>query len=242
VNSTFRDEATPGLIGDVSSPRVVFEDIWRTLRQSEHDGWGGNKLEERLSGWQRDLEQPLLLERLGESIQDVLEIGCGAGHVSSMIAAKGHRVTGIDFSPTAVAWARERWGKCGLDVRFLELGAESVAKLGPARFDLVIDGNCLHCLGHDVRSRTLSGIASVLRDDGLAVFSSMVLGTDTQFEDYKYVADEKRLYLGEQAWRHMVPAEELLLELKTAGFAPALTERRTRSAWDHLFVVAQKRE
>jgi 2-polyprenyl-3-methyl-5-hydroxy-6-metoxy-1,4-benzoquinol methylase len=229
-------------MGDLSSPCVVFEDSWRRLRQSDHDGWGGARLEDRLNGWRRDLKQPLLQEQFSAPAKDVLEIGCGAGHVSSIIAAKGHRVTGIDFSPTAVAWARERWGTSSLDVRFLELRAESVASLGPARFDLVIDGNCLHCLGHDIRSSALSGIASVLRDDGLAVFSSMVLGTEMQFKDYIYAPEEKRLYLGEQAWRHLVPAEELLLELDAAGLVPALIDKRKRSAWDHLFVIARKRK
>ena len=40
----------------------------------------------------------------------VLDAGCGRGHFTDGLVRCGHRVTGIDVSPTAVAWARETYG------------------------------------------------------------------------------------------------------------------------------------
>ena len=40
----------------------------------------------------------------------ILDAGCGRGHFTDGLLRCGHRVTGIDTSPTAIAWAREHYG------------------------------------------------------------------------------------------------------------------------------------
>jgi 2-polyprenyl-3-methyl-5-hydroxy-6-metoxy-1,4-benzoquinol methylase len=50
---------------------------------------------------------------------DALELGCGGGQASLRLAARGHRVTGIDFSPTAIELARGNAAKAGVAVSFL---------------------------------------------------------------------------------------------------------------------------
>jgi len=59
----------------------------------------------------------------------VLDLGCGPGLHASRIARAGHRVVGIDFSPAAIAYARDEAERDGLactyrleDVREAELG------------------------------------------------------------------------------------------------------------------------
>ena len=39
---------------------------------------------------------------------DVLEVGCGSGNFTVLIAARGHRVTGVDIEPAYVEAARHR--------------------------------------------------------------------------------------------------------------------------------------
>jgi len=40
----------------------------------------------------------------------ILDAGCGRGHFTGGLRQCGHRVTGIDTSPTAIAWATEHHG------------------------------------------------------------------------------------------------------------------------------------
>ena len=49
---------------------------------------------------------PLIAERAAGL--PILELGCGGGHDSEILAAAGHRVVGVDLSSSAIARARER--------------------------------------------------------------------------------------------------------------------------------------
>ncbi|HEX5415143.1 MAG TPA: class I SAM-dependent methyltransferase [Chloroflexota bacterium] len=57
--------------------------------------------------------------------QDVLEIGCGPGHLSEELAARGFRVVGLDRSPAMLARARRRGTVVGGDSRALPFAASS---------------------------------------------------------------------------------------------------------------------
>src|SRR6516162_4011008 len=49
----------------------------------------------------------------------VLDAGCGTGEHALFFAARGHRVTGIDFVEEAVRRARAKAAERGMDVTFL---------------------------------------------------------------------------------------------------------------------------
>ncbi|MFF8599975.1 class I SAM-dependent methyltransferase [Streptomyces sp. NPDC015232] len=50
---------------------------------------------------------------------DVLDVGCGTGSVSALLAEAGHRVTGVDLSPRMIEQARAKFATAGLPGRFL---------------------------------------------------------------------------------------------------------------------------
>jgi 2-polyprenyl-3-methyl-5-hydroxy-6-metoxy-1,4-benzoquinol methylase len=50
--------------------------------------------------------------------REVHEVGCGEGHLSMLLAADGLSVRGCDLSPGAVASARQRSRRRGLDIPF----------------------------------------------------------------------------------------------------------------------------
>jgi ubiquinone/menaquinone biosynthesis C-methylase UbiE len=84
----------------------------------------------------------------GRAPLDALDVGCGTGFLSLELAARGHRVTGIDFAPQMLAEAQRKAAtREGLPVRFEEGDAEAL-RFSDASFDLVITRHVLWTLPH----------------------------------------------------------------------------------------------
>jgi ubiquinone/menaquinone biosynthesis C-methylase UbiE len=97
---------------------------------------------ERLA-WDRILDLVLA----GRRALNALDVGCGTGFLAFELAARGHRVTGVDFAPAMIAEARRKAAVRGLAVTFEEADAEQLP-FAPARFDLVISRHLLWTLPH----------------------------------------------------------------------------------------------
>ncbi|GIH23239.1 SAM-dependent methyltransferase [Acrocarpospora phusangensis] len=71
---------------------------------------------------------------------DVLDVGCGTGSLAVLLAAAGHRVTGVDLAPQMIELARGKMAAAELAGRFL-VGDAAVPPTGDERFDMVL---CRH--------------------------------------------------------------------------------------------------
>lgn len=68
--------------------------------------------------------------------QDVLEVGCGVGRWTRLLAANGNRVSAIDLSPTMIEESRTRLQQAGLDA---DLHVADVATFDAGRrFDCAV--------------------------------------------------------------------------------------------------------
>ena len=95
------------------------------------------------AAWDRVLE--LVVPARGKL--DALDVGCGTGFLTFELAARGHRVTGVDFAPAMIAEARRKAADRALAVRLEEADAEQLP-FGAASFDLVISRHLLWTLPH----------------------------------------------------------------------------------------------
>lgn len=69
--------------------------------------------------------------------KDVLHLQCHFGLDSLSLARRGARVTGLDFSPVAIAGARALAEETGLSARFVEGNLYDAPRLIAERFDMV---------------------------------------------------------------------------------------------------------
>ena len=121
---------------------------------------------------QRDLSEARrladLIERTAEPEPGarVLDVGCGRGRHSRILAARGYAVTGVDLSENAIRTARRRAAAEGLDVRFEQ------GDMCHLTYDAAFDGavNLFTTFGYfdddDDHQRVIDGIARALVPGG----------------------------------------------------------------------------
>lgn len=121
--------------------------------------------------WETGRPQPVVLRLLGEGAISgaVLDAGCGSGRHAVLLAARGHRVAGIDLAARAVELARVRAQDLGVTATFvtgdaLELGVHASVLGSP--FDTVLDVGLFHVLQPADRHRYAGALASVIRPGG----------------------------------------------------------------------------
>lgn len=68
----------------------------------------------------------------------VLDVGCGVGRWSRLLASRGALVTGVDLSPTMIAQSRRRTAEAGLSSRCRFLVQDSAVLDAGGTFDLVL--------------------------------------------------------------------------------------------------------
>jgi SAM-dependent methyltransferase len=90
--------------------------------------------EQRFEAAEEQVDKILeLLEFKGHSI---LDLACGPGRHSVVLAKKGFRVTGVDLSPFLLAKARERAASAGVEIEWIHDDMRSFSR--PEAFDLCL--------------------------------------------------------------------------------------------------------
>ncbi|MGZ4863793.1 MAG: class I SAM-dependent methyltransferase [Halobacteriota archaeon] len=119
------------------------------------------------------------LEKAGEIVGSVLDVGCGTGENALFLAAQGHDVWGVDFTSIAIKKARDKAIERNLKVTFLTQNALDLHNLGRV-FDTIIDSGLFHVFSDEERPLFVTSLASVLRSHGtyfMLCFSELVPGS-----------------------------------------------------------------
>ncbi len=117
--------------------------------------------------WDIGKPQPeiVALEQAGEIVGDVLDVGCGTGENALYLAARGHRVLGIDGAPTAIARATEKAAQRGLPAVFLIGDALELGRLR-RRVETVVDCGMFHAVDPGQRRAYAQSLTEVLSPGG----------------------------------------------------------------------------
>ncbi len=133
--------------------------------------------------WAIQLEQRMALAPWLDVATDarVLDVGCGIGRWSRLLAAKGARVTGIDLSPTMIAQARTRALADGVAER-CRFAVQDLSTLDEAeKYDLVLGVTVLqHILEPRLFRDALAALAAHLAPGGRMVLLEAAPSSLTQ--------------------------------------------------------------
>ena len=150
----------------------------------------------------------------------VLDLACGEGHNTRILARKGAKVVGVDLSEKLIELAKQEEAKEKLGITYYVLEATELKALPNSRFDLV---TCFMSL-QDIEDhkKAISEVARVLRNHGRFIFSIPHPCFETINVDGKRNSAARR-YFGEIRYPVEWKMERLVKPFRTTSFHRTLT-------------------
>lgn len=103
-------------------------------------------------------------------------VGCGLGDDAVELARRGYEVVAFDVAESAVAWARERFPKAGVDWRVVDLLDAPDDLVGA--FDLVVDVRTVQSLPGVVRDAAMHAIGNLAAPGGVVLAVTLVAASN----------------------------------------------------------------
>jgi 2-polyprenyl-3-methyl-5-hydroxy-6-metoxy-1,4-benzoquinol methylase len=152
----------------------LYDSLYKKTKQKGLNGWGG---EERLFLGELQF-QNITQNNATPKSGKVLEIGCGEGNLSRIFSKNGYSVTGVDISEVAINWAKEKIKNSDLEIEYFQSDFSSKGLSINDSFDIIIDGNCFHCIYGENRVTFLENVKKLLKENGVFFISSLCSKTD----------------------------------------------------------------
>ena len=101
---------------------------------------------------------------------NVLDVACGEGYGSSLMAENAGRVTGVDISHEAIEHAKKRYNHSNLD--YIRGSATDLSMFQNETFDAVISFETIEHIDETSQQLFLKEIKRVLKSDGFLIMST----------------------------------------------------------------------
>jgi SAM-dependent methyltransferase len=168
----------------------------------------------------------------------VLDIGCGEGWLTRLVAPKTASVIGID--PSAIALERARTVNSVANEIYVLASADNLP-LNPACADLAIFYNSLHHVPAALQNNALEETARVLADGGmLCIVEPMASGS--AYELFQPVDDESAVYDATHELIIGVASDVEFQQEMENLFVDCYTYRDFEQFLDHVLVVDERRK
>jgi SAM-dependent methyltransferase len=96
----------------------------------------------------------------------IIDLGCGTGNYSIYFAKKGYEVTGIDISPTAIAFAKEKANEVNVKCNFIVADILGDLDNISTKFDFAYDWEVLHHISPENRRKYIENVYKILNKGG----------------------------------------------------------------------------
>ncbi len=127
--------------------------------------------------------------------KDILDVGCGTGYGSNLLAKTAKSVTAVDLSDTGIAIAKDTYHKPNLTYKVMD--ASDLSYFKDKTFDLVYSSQCIeHVVEYE---RFVSEVIRVLKDDGIFIVTTpnadLYVPGVVPFHYKEFTADELKALL-----------------------------------------------
>ncbi|OZS43716.1 MerR family transcriptional regulator [Photobacterium sanguinicancri] len=203
---------------------------WLSKDMNEHDTYMADfmKVFETLERWGpgNDSETLQALSILPDQPKNILEIGCGKGLATTVLANNTDAsITVVDNEDSALEKLSERFKAMDLVSRLTTVSA-SMTELpfAPASFDLIWAEGSAYIMG---TTNALSQWKPLLIDDGFMMLSDLVWLTDTP--------NEEAINFWQKEYPDMQPIATRLAQINTAGFDVIEHFTLSKKAWQNYY-------
>jgi len=123
--------------------------------------------------WQAGILEKLIVDSLGPGEKRILDAACGIGTQALGLALCGHKISGSDLSPAAVARAKREAEARGLSIGFTVADMRVLSGYHAGPFDVVcvMDNSLPHLRSDEDLAATLSEVKGLLAPGGLFMAS-----------------------------------------------------------------------
>lgn len=218
---------------------LIHDHYYQYYRSSGAPGWGEQA---RFDTWKKTVQEFAFKDFVPKTCS-LLELGCGAGNVSLMLTQAGYQVTGIDISPTAIDWARERLAHSSFNAEFICGDVVQLESLTPHPFDFILDGNCLHCIIGQDRKKTIQAIYTLLNKGGVFYLSTHCDEPQSEWLSEKgswFDSTSHTIYRNNKPYRYVGKLHDVLSEFENIGFQLIHRTHAQRKNYKHLKAFFRK--
>src|SRR5476649_2423609 len=183
-----------------------YEQQYRFLKAHGFNAWTGDGYARAYRQLVNTLDKLMLKNVLPAAKANILEPGGGHWALSPRYMAKnGHKVYGVDISPTAAKCASEEFSRLGLIGSFSEDDVCHLGQYQSQMFDMIFDDSCLYCLINERRHQCFQEVKRLLKPEGRLIISTMC-GLPQSPEDIQNYDDvNPHLIRNGSSWRTLKP-------------------------------------